>query len=87
MDGLDLSLLVGAINVFLKAAIPFFLAIVGAGLFVGAIQVSTQIEESGLSFVARFLAMIAVLYFGTNLVSAELIEFAKRYWIASDFYF
>lgn len=62
MNGPTLTdLLQANVNVGVEISLPFLLALLFVGVVVGLLQAATQVNEPSISFLAKFITLIALL--------------------------
>ena len=76
------SLVVDAMGVSLKLALPLLLVALVVGLAVSIFQAVTQIQEQTLSFIPKVLAMAAVLVVGGPWMLNQLLSYTADLWSA-----
>jgi flagellar biosynthetic protein FliQ len=64
--------------VALLLAAPFLVAAILASLIVGLLQATTRMNDLTLSFVPRFLAVLAVMYLTAPWVGGQLAHYLER---------
>ena len=55
------DLLQANINAGVEIALPFLIALLAVGVVVGLLQAATQVNEPSISFLAKFITLIALL--------------------------
>lgn len=60
-----------------KLAGPVLLVALTIGLFVGLLQAVTQVQEVTLTFVPKFIGVVAVFVLAGNWMLAEIISFTE----------
>lgn len=79
MNELDVaSILRETLLVAVKIGAPALLASLAAGLVVSIMQAVTQINESTLAFLPKFLASMAALLFGGAFMYSTLLSYARH---------
>ena len=68
-QGLQLALLLGA---------PLLLAVLGTGVVVGILQAATSINEPTVAFVAKVIALVAVVALMGNFLLGRLVSFTTE---------
>lgn len=62
MNGPSLTdLLQANVNAGVELALPFLLGLLAVGVVVGLLQAATQVNEPSISFLAKFITLIALL--------------------------
>lgn len=51
------------INTGVEVALPFLAALLAVGIIVGLLQAATQVNEPSISFLAKFITLLALLAF------------------------
>ncbi len=64
--------------VALLVAAPFLAAAILASFVVGLLQATTRMNDLTLSFVPRFLAVLAVLYLAAPWAAGQLVHYLER---------
>jgi flagellar biosynthesis protein FliQ len=64
--GLELALTLG---------LPMLLTVLGVGVVIGVIQAATQINEQTIAFVAKAIALTAVLSLGGSWFLGRLVDY------------
>lgn len=77
---MDFSLLLGALSVLMHLSIPIAVVVVVAAALGGILRVSTQIDDSAISFVAKAFAIYVLLYLSYPTYSAKIVDFTKNVW-------
>ncbi|MFT8718250.1 flagellar biosynthetic protein FliQ [Acetobacter sp.] len=79
MNSIDVSLILReTLFVAVKVGAPALLASMLAGLVVSIFQAVTQINESTLAFLPKFLASMAALLFGGPFMYSTLVSYAHH---------
>lgn len=73
-----LDLLFQAFLLALKLALPFLLVSMIVGVLISILQAATQINEQTLTFVPKFLAILAVMGFLGSSILAMLQDFFRQ---------
>jgi len=73
-----LELLRGAFMMAAEVGGPLLFAALFMGLFVGAIQTATQLNEQSVSFVAKVLAVGVALMIAGPYIVGELVAYTRR---------
>lgn len=73
----------GMLTLTLLLMSPFLAAAMLATIVVGVLQASTRINDLTLSFVPRFVATFAALYFGAGWALTQLAAFIERSMLAA----
>lgn len=73
-----LDLLFQAFQLALKLALPFLLVSMIVGVLISILQAATQINEQTLTFVPKFLAILAVMGFLGSSILAMLQDFFRQ---------
>ena len=73
-----LDVLYQAFMLALRLALPFLLISMVVGVVISVFQAATQINEQTLTFVPKFLAILAVMGFLGGTILAMLKEFFRQ---------
>ncbi len=73
-----LNVLYQAFMLALRLALPFLLISMVVGVVISVFQAATQINEQTLTFVPKFLAILAVMGFLGGTILAMLQEFFRQ---------
>ena len=73
-----LDVLYNAFLLALRLALPFLLVSMIVGVVISIIQAATQINEQTLTFVPKFLAILAVMGFLGSSILTMLQEFFRQ---------
>ncbi len=73
-----LDVLYQAFMLALRLALPFLLISMVVGVVISVFQAATQINEQTLTFVPKFLAILAVMGFLGGTILAMLQEFFRQ---------
>lgn len=84
MDG---SIILNALGLFVQLVAPVLLAALLAGLVAGILRSATQIDDSIIGYSAKLASVGMALYLLSGRYSTQMLEFTKRVWGGSDFYF
>jgi flagellar biosynthesis protein FliQ len=87
MMDFDFSIVNFGIRLVFASALPFLVAAMVAAVIVGILKTATQIDDRIFSFAGRLFGVMLVAYFFFNLGSAEIVEFARRVWGGTQFYY
>jgi flagellar biosynthesis protein FliQ len=77
VDGVA-ELFVKALIIAAKVAGPMLLATLLVGLIVGVLQAATQVNEASISFIAKLLAMTAVVVVLGSWTLRQLVDYTAR---------
>ncbi|GBQ28335.1 flagellar biosynthetic protein FliQ [Acetobacter estunensis NRIC 0472] len=78
MNSIDVAhILRETLFVAVKVGAPSLIAAMGAGLLVSILQAVTQINESTLAFLPKFLASMAALLFGGSFMYSTLLAYTR----------
>ena len=62
MGGAEYDIIVEAVRVLLLVGVPLVILLGVAGTLVGALQAATTIQDSALSYAAKLLMLVLVIY-------------------------
>lgn len=77
VDGVA-ELFVKALIIATKVAGPMLLATLLVGLIVGILQAATQVNEASISFIAKLLAMTAIVVILGSWTLRQLVDYTER---------
>ena len=83
---MELSLIISG---FQLAAYLSFLGLCAAGIGAvvsGIFKVTTQIEDTVIGTMGRFVGILLLFYFFSGLYSSQVAEYAARVWGGTDYY-
>ncbi len=72
---LALTELRGGLITVLYVAGPLLIAVLVVGIVVGVIQAATQLNEPTIAFIAKAIALTAVLFATGSMLLARLVEY------------
>ena len=75
-----IQLIVGAVELALKVALPLLLIGLAVGLVISVFQAITQIQEQTLTFIPKILATVAVLVVGGPWMLDQLLAYTAELW-------
>ncbi|NHO31823.1 flagellar biosynthesis protein FliQ [Acetobacter fallax] len=79
MNSVDIaSLLRETLIVAVKIGAPSLIASLAAGLLISILQAVTQINESTLSFVPKFVASMSALLFAGSFMYSTLLSYTRH---------
>ena len=73
-----LDILYQTFQLALKLSLPFLLVSMAVGVLISIFQAATQINEQTLTFVPKFLAIIAVMGFLGSTMLVMMQDFTKQ---------
>lgn len=65
----------GAIEMALTLSAPLLLVVLAVGAVVGVVQAATQMNEPTIGFVAKAIALVAVLVAGGSWLLGSLVDY------------
>ena len=76
------SLIVDAMGVTMKIALPMLLVGLVVGLLISILQAVTQIQEQTLSFIPKILATVVVMVVGGPWMLDQLLSYTRDLWMS-----
>jgi flagellar biosynthetic protein FliQ len=74
------SLIVDAMGVTMKIALPMLLVGLVVGLLISILQAVTQIQEQTLSFIPKILGLVAVIVIAGPWMLGTLLSWTTQLW-------